>query len=790
MEHINSRLPIARQSRPASNSISHPPAQEAGSPLPFTGVALALKYITGLTHASNTLTADTGEISMTTDLTRYVNLRYGVDNDGNTVIGPQRPNASVNPAPDTQGGSHSGYFSGNAIRGFSQIHASGTGYGKYGQFLLSPQLGLNTAFSGHDSAAADEHAACCEYSVLLARYGIRCAVTPAEHAAIYRFTYPASPDASLLIDLAHSIPLLANIVNTRSGISASRVALQVGVNDEGCAVFSGSGVYEGGFGGAHGLHFHAVVRKRPTVIGTYDADGLHEDQTGFYRETLRSREESVGGFMRFETEASEDVYVKIGVSFTSSDKARAWLEKEIPGWDYEAVREETRALWNQELHKIRISGDHVTDEDRMKHYTALYHAMCMPRDRSGDLPGYGDDVPMIDDHYAVWDTWRTLFPLYTLIKPDLVTKTVNSFIARHARTDYVRDTFVAGVDMYPQQGGDDVDNIICDAYVKGVEGVDWDQAYQVVKNHADRYRIGWYSYAPPVADANAPYYRLGYIPDDHALPGTQHGQMACSYTLEQAYNDHCAATMARQLGTQEDYEAYAQRSRNWRNLWNPNARCGDFTGFICPRRSDGTWVEIDPGQHWGSWVKHFYEATAYNYSFFVPHDVPGLIEKCGGEDAFIRRLLHGIETGLVDYGNEPAFLASYLFACTSKPWLVTDSIDKLRTLFTLEGPPGNDDSGAMSSWYIFSSVGFFPNAGQNLYYLTSPRYDQTVITLPGGAEIILRANNLSAANRYIQSVRINGQPWHSTMFTHDVIRSGAVIEYDMGAEPVNYARSI
>ena len=172
----------------------------------------------------------------------------------------------------------------------------------------------------------------------------------------------------------------------------------------------------------------------------------------------------------------------------------------------------------------------------------------------------------------------------------------------------------------------------------------------------------------------------------------------------------------------------------------------------------------------------------------MPHDVPTLIEKCGGEDAFIRRLVHGIETGLVDYGNEPAFLASYLFAYTTKPWLITDSIDKLRDQFTMDGPPGNDDSGAMSSWYIFSSVGFFPNAGQNLYYLTSPRYDRTVIALPDGKEISIHANNLTAENKYIQAVRINGQRWHSTMFTHEQIRDGAVIEFDMGAEPVDYTK--
>lgn len=725
---------------------------------------------------------------ITGSLTSYVNLRYGVDNNGNTVIGPQRPNASVNPSPDTQGGQHSGYFSGHDIRGFSQVHASGTGYGKYGQFLLSPQIGLDTAFAGHDSPAAEEKASCFEYSVLLKRYGIHCAVTPAEHSAIYRFTYPASKDASLLIDLAHSVPLLAGIVNSQSGISASQVVLHVEKDENGYPVFSGSGRYCGGFGGAHDAHFYAVIQKYCTVMGTYDADGLQENAAGFCKDTLRSKEESAGGFVRFETKENEEVYVKIGISLTSVEKAKTWLEREISAWDYDAVKEETKVLWNRELQKIEISGHHVTEEDKMKHYTALYHSMCMPRDRSGDIPGYGDDVPMVDDHYAGWDTWRTLYPLYTLIKPEFVTKTVNSFMARHEKTDFVRDTFVAGVDMYPQQGGDDVDNIICDAYVKGVPGIDWQKAYQVVKNHADNYRVGWYSYSPVMKNPEGPWYTLGYLPDDMPLPGTDEALMACSFTVEHAYNDHCAATMAKDLGSKEDYAAYKKRSANWQNLWNSDAAYKEFTGFINPRKADGSWVEIDSGKHWGSWEKHFYEATAYNYSFFVPHDVPALIEKCGGEDAFIRRLWHGIETGLIDYGNEPAFLASYLFAYTHKPWLITDSIDKLRTLFTKDGPPGNDDSGAMSSWYIFSSVGFFPNAGQNIYYLTSPRYDRTVIRLPEGKQIEILAHGLSPESRYIQAVRINGKPWYKTMFTHDEIKEGAVIAFDMGGTPVDYTR--
>ncbi len=722
------------------------------------------------------------------DLTQYVNPRYGVDNQGNTVIGPTRPNGSVNPSPDTEGGEHSGYLTGHDIRGFSQIHASGTGYGKYGEFLISPQIGLSTDLDGHDSAATNEVATCYEYSVTLERYGIDCAFTPAEHSTIYRFTYPESNDASLLIDVAHSIPLLAQIVHNSTGISASDVTFNIDTSVEGQTAFSGSGRYSGGFGSDHNLYFYAVVDKQAKSVGTYDANGIHEGSLDISKSTLSSREEGVGGYMRFDTVEGEQIYLKIGVSFTSVDLAKQWLEEEIPAWDYEGIKEETKSLWNDELNKIRIEGKGTDDIELMKFYTAFYHVLVMPRDRSGDIPGYPEGTDMIDDHYAIWDTWRSSYPLYTLIKPEIVTKTVNSFIARYEKYGYVRDAFVGGVDMSNEQGGNDIDNVIADAYIKGVEGIDWNKAYEVVKNHADNFRTGWYTYSTPKPNPEAPYYEYGYIPSDYKIPGTEFGQNDCSYTLEYAYNDFCAATLAKDLGTEEDYEKYLERSNNWTNLWNPDAIYRGYTGFITPRNADGSWVDIDISEYWGSWKRHFYEATAYNYSFFVPHDVEQLIEKCGGEDEFCNRLSYGIETRLVDYGNEPAFLAPYLFAYTSKPYLTTDSIDKLRDSFTMDGPPGNDDSGAMSSWFMFSSMGFFPNAGQNIYYITSPRYEEAVIHLANGNDIVIKAKNLSEKNEYIQSVKINGEPYYSTMFTHDVIANGAVFEFVMGSNPVDYTQ--
>ncbi len=720
------------------------------------------------------------------DLTVFVDPRQGVDNNGNTVIGPARPNASVNPGPDTARGGHSGYFSGQEIRGFSQIHASGTGWGKYGEFLISPQIGLNCTFTGHDSPPADETATCFEYAVTLTRYGIRCSVTPAEHSAVYRFVYPESDDASLLFDMAHSIPLLCGIMNNADKISASGLELHIGADGEN-TVFSGSGTYDGGFGPAHRLHFYAVVGKKAESFGVYDADGCKDGSRELAVPKPRRPEESVGGYMRFSAKRDEEIYVKIAVSFTGTEKAKTWLDQEIPGWDYEGVKRETREQWNRELNKIIIEREDLSEDELKIFYTSFYHTMCMPRDRTGDIPGYPDSVPVIDDHYADWDSWRTLYSFYTLVKPELVTKTINSFIARHAKNGFVRDAFIGGKDMMCQQGGDNADNIIAEAYLKRVPGIDWKKAYEVVKCHAEGYRQGWYCEEEPKADPGAPYYQYGYIPDDYAIPGTEFGPMSASYTLELAYNDWCAASMARDLGTPEEYETFLRRSGNWENLWNPDAAYREFRGFINPRNADGSWVNYDPGKLCGSWQPYFYEATGYNYSLFVPHNVPKLIEKCGGDDAFIRRVRYGIDTNLVDYDNEPAFLAAYLPAWTGKPWVLADTVESVRRKFTPEGPPGNDDSGAMGSWYIFSSVGFFPNAGQDLYLITSPHYTHTVIRLGNGKTIDIRANNLSAENRYIQKVSVNGKPYCSAMFTHDLIENGAQFVFEMGSTPANFA---
>ena len=271
------------------------------------------------------------------------------------------------------------------------------------------------------------------------------------------------------------------------------------------------------------------------------------------------------------------------------------------------------------------------------------------------------------------------------------------------------------------------------------------------------------------------YKELGWIPA---------GKMSNSITLEYAYNDFCAAQMAKQLGTPSEYKKYLDRSSKWVNLWNPDAESDGYKGFIVPRRLGNGYVDIDLKKNWGSWKDYFYEGNSWTYSYFVPHQFEKLVELSGGKQQFAKRLQHGFEKNLIDYGNEPAFLAVHSFHYANRSDLASYYVRKLmKERFTEEGYMENDDSGAMSSWFIFSSMGFFPNAGQNIYYLTGSSFPSTTLTMGNGKVLKITAKNASEKNIYIRSCKINGKPWSKFWFTHNDIANGGTIEFVMGDKP-------
>ena len=700
-------------------------------------------------------------------LVDYVNPFIGVIDTkagaSNCVIGPQLPFGSINPSPQTRDGDQDGYSPTQPIRGFGQLHVSGTGWGKYGQVFLSPQIGVAPGEDAHDSPKENERARAYEYSVKLSRYGISTSVTPARHAAIYKFVFPKSNEASVLLDITHC--LTRDIVPFVGGtVSAGRVAFTNARHDE----IRGYGTYEGGFGeGKYNVYFCARVTKQPAAFGTWHGGAL---QPGQAADSLRQPNDRVGAYLTFHTKANETMYLKVAVSLKSMAQAVQWLDAEIPGWDYKKVLNHAQAAWNQQLAKVQVAKG--SERDKRLLYTALYHAHLIPRDRTNDLPGFGKDVPMWDDHFAVWDTWRTLFPLHALLNPATVAGTINSFVARLQKNGRVKDAFVAGHDMQMEQGGNDLDNIIADAYVKHVPGVDWNQAYELLRFDADQERqgsFGWRKKEPLLGN----YKQQGWIP---------FGAMAGSMTLEYAYNDFCAAEVAQGLGHADDARRYLLRSKKWVNLWNPLAESDGFTGFIVPRTQDKEFLLIDLKKRQGSWKQFFYEGNSWTYSWFAPHQIDTLVTLNDGPAAFAKKLQYAFEHDLIQYENEPAFLAPQLFHHVGRSDLSSFYVRKLlREGFSeQEGTPGNDDSGAMSSWYVFSALGFFPNAGQNYYYLTGPIFEDVTLRLSNGRSLRIVAKNAGPDNIYVQSVTLAGQLVKGFSITHDELMRGGTLEFVMG----------
>jgi len=701
----------------------------------------------------------------------YVDNFIGVrDKNSSCVLGPQLPNASINPSPHTAPGNVNYdmdcYIMGQPIRGFGQLHVSGTGWGKYGQIFLSPQVGLAVGETEHDSPKENETATPFQYAVTLSRYGIKTGVTPAAHSAIYRFSFPKTDSAHILLDVSHNI---TDIATAMRGKFAKFIEGKVDFTDKKKTELKGYGNYTGGFSdGAYKVYFCVRLSKVPASTGTWLNGKISPGQS-----TQQSGQDNdrIGAYVQYNTKDQEAIYLKVAVSLKSIEQATAWLNEEIPGWDYNNIKATAKKIWSNELNKIKVEGG--TEKEKRIFYSASYHASVMPRNRTNDANGFGRNVPVWDDHLAVWDTWRTLYPLKVLTNPSMVSGTINSFIARFQQHNKVKDAFVALNDMSAEQGGNDIDNIIADAFVKGVKGVDWKAAYKVLRVHADNERNG-ISYGKP--DSSKMYKELGWIPA---------GKMSSSVSLEYCYNDFCAAQMAQKLGTEAEYARYLQRSRQWFSLWNPDAESDGFKGFIVPRKLGGEYVSIDLKKNWGSWRDYFYEGNSWTYSYFVPHQFDTLVQISGGKEAFAKKLQYAFKNNLIDYGNEPAFLAVQSFHYADRSDLASYYVRKLmKERFTEEGYMENDDSGAMSSWFIFSSMGFFPNAGQNIYYLTGASFPAVTLTLGNGKLLKVTARNANEKNIYIQSCKVNGKPWNKFWFTHQDIVNGGTIEMVMGDQPV------
>lgn len=664
-----------------------------------------------------------------------VDMFMGVQGASNCVIGPQMPHGSVNPSPQTKDGSHSGYKADKPIRGFAQLHVSGIGWGRYGQILLSPQIGFNATETGHDSDKANEVARPYYYSVDLKRYGIRTEITPTHHCASYRFTFPATQDANILLDVAHNIP--QHIVPIIGGHF-----LDGHIDyDAPSGYITGWGEYAGGFGddAPYKVYF-AMYLDCPIKEFTVSEN---------IPEALYARLALA--------ENPGTVNLQVGISFKSVDNAKMYLADEITGNTFDTLCAQAKNIWEDVLGKITVKGGTV-EEERM-FYTAMYHSYVMPRDRTGDNPHWESSIPHFDDHYCVWDTWRTKFPLMILLDESYVGKVISSFVDRFEHNGKCRPTFTSSLEWDWKQGGDDVDNIIADAFVKGVGGFDKSKAYALLKSDAFKQR-------------SPAYRRYGWETEPAE-------RMSCSYTMEYAYNDFCVATVADLMGDSLVKEQLLERATHWENLFNPELESHGFKGFIGPRKADGEWIKIDPAKRYGSWVEYFYEGNSWVYTLFVPHQFGRLIELCGGKDEMVRRLCFGFDHNLIELDNEPGFLSPFIFTHCERPDLTAKYVYTIRNNhFSLEnGYPENEDSGAMGAWYVFTSIGFFPNAGQDFYYVLPPAFPDITIERENGKQIHVRTQKATPHATELVAVYVNDRKVENGIIRHSDIAQGATLLY-------------
>lgn len=725
-------------------------------------------------------------------LSQYVDPRIGSEGLGRVFIGPSCPYGMVKPSPDCTPSPNSGWLPmPERVDGFAQVHVSGTGGGpKYGNVLVTP-FGNGMDRVNHYDYREYETIRLGYYDTQFKQNGIRTEITTANRASFYRFTYPEDSLKSLAVDAGFFLGENP-VPDAREAQQFVGSEIQVLSDHE----VAGYTRIRGGWnnGKAYTVYFYAET-DRPFVQSlTWKGNRITEAQSQY------DSAEKTGALLRF-AKNDKVVQLKVGISFLSMQKAKFNAHSEIPHWSFEKVHQDLLGQWEQLFQKIEIDPSTPLAKKRM-FYTGLYHTMLMPVDRTGENPLWSDPEPYYDDFYAIWDTYRSSSPLITLIDPKREADIVRSLVNIYKRDGYMPDAR-SGNSNGRTQGGSNAEIVIADAFVKGLKGIDYELALEAMLKDAT---------VPPGGNEEAegrggliPYLELGYIP--HGI------DRAGNRTVEYSYCDYAIALVAKGLGKEDLYQRYLKQSENWKNLWRGDYEHEGAKGFIMPRDKEGNWLDSIPFGHstrmqpkfkytpvtfegpWYTpwWSMFFYEASSWEYSLSIPHDVPGLIEKCGGAADFEKRLDIFFDKGFFNVNNEPSFLTPCLYHWLGKPWRSSDRIREIIAKNYNDGPvglPGNDDSGAMSSWLAFHMIGLYPNAGQDYYLIHTPLLTSTTFHLEGGKEFKVVAEGLSDKNCYIQGVTLNGKDYPYSVLRHKDIMAGGELVLKMGKKPGNWGKEL
>lgn len=739
------------------------------------------------------------------DLYKYVKPIIGTQKMGHTFPGATVPFGMVQLSPDTDTLSYedngkynkdvyrycAGYqYDDPTIVGFSHTHYSGTGHSDLGDFLIMPTVGkvqLNPGTASHPENGyrskylhQNELAEANYYKVKLDDDGVLAELTTSARVGFHQYTFPKSAEANIILDLMHGLYNYDN-KNVWTYVRVVNDSLVVGYRQtNGWA--KNRTLY---FAMSFSKPFKSYGAKDFTKKEVYKGFWGKFDQTKNFPELAAKQ---IRMYFNFDTEEGEKIKIKFAISPVSTDNALMNMRAEIPGWDFNQVKEQGQQQWNKELQKIEVKTE--KKEEAINFYTAMYHAFLSPTvymDVNNEYKGLDQKVHQAKGFvnyttFSLWDTFRTLHPFFNIIQPQRNNDMVKSMLAHFDQS---------ALPMLPVWSNSANDNwcmsgyhsvsVVSDAIIKGNFAGDVNKALAACVATANQRNY----------EGIGDYIDKGYVPSDK-------NRTAVSNTLEYAYDDWSIAQLAKKIGNTEVYNTFMKRSENWRNVYDASI------GFMRPRLSDGSFrKDFDVLETEG---QGFIEGNAWNYSLYVPQNPNALIKMMGGDKKFVPHLDSLFTMDLPDvffahteditregiignyvHGNEPAHHVAYLYNYTSQPWKTQKTVRMILGKQYHNGPDGlggNDDCGQMSAWYMMSSLGFYPMApGSDRYDLGSPSVLSASLNLENGKQFIVEAKNQSAKNVYVKLVLLNGKALNRLYITHGEIVAGGKLTFVMASVP-------
>jgi len=708
------------------------------------------------------------------NLTQYVDPYIGSGFHGHVFVGANVPFGAVQLGPTqiTDGWDWcSGYhYSDSVICGFSQTHLSGTGIGDLGDIAFMPITGAvhlrkGTAKTLEDSYSSlfsheDEQARPGYYSVTLKRYNVRAELTATERVGMQRYTFPEAAEAHIMIDLQPGI----------GWDLATDTHLEL-LNDSTITGYR----YSTGWAKDQRIFFAAVFSRPITQFAVYDSIAPMKGNTATGKR--------VKAVVSFSAKADEQVIIKTGISPVSAENALANLRAELPGNDFDKTVQQANATWNKALNKVQVK---IPSRATLRvFYTALYHTMIAPsifNDRHGEYRGsdskvYRDTTFVNHTTFSLWDTYRAAHSLYTLVEPHRVKDLVSTMLKIHEQQGKLPVWHLMGNETNTMPGNSAFP-VLADAYLKGLHP-DGDAILQAMK-------------ASALLDERGLKFvkTQGFIPADAEVESVSKG-------LEYAIDDWCAAQVAKKLGRQDDYAFFEKRGKNYKYYFDPKTR------FVRGRVSETKWREPFSPFVMRHMKDDFAEGNAWQYTWLVPQDVEGLVDLLGGEQKFIQKLdslfivtgdmgkeasndITGL-IGLYAHGNEPSHHITYMYGYVGQPWKTAEKVRYIMDNLYSDKPDGlsgNEDVGQMSAWYVFSALGFYPaNPANGAYVFGSPAVDRATLNLDNGKTFTVKVEHNNTKNIYIQSVKLNGQPYTKAYFLYKDIMQGGEMVIEMGDKP-------